>query len=713
MMFVIKTLFGLTRRRKQLIQLLVDTFLIVASFLLAMLLRLDSLEFLSNDSVWLALPVMVPVSLFIFIRLGFYHSIVRFMGIKALQALCAGVLASALTLYVVSMALNLPVPRSVPFIYTMLAFITIGGIRLALRLMYQRGQQLQKTRVLIYGAGAAGRQLVVSLRHGRDYEPVGFVDYAPLLQGTHVQGLRVYSPESTPTLIENFGVEKFLLAIPEATRARRQEIIESIEPLSIPVQTIPDMADVVSGKAKFNELRDVRVEDLLGRDPVPPDPTLMGANITHKSVMVTGAGGSIGSELCRQIVRLLPERLIIVDSSEYSLYKIDQDLAQLIEKDHLSVEVKPALASVRNGDVIERLIRTFEIDTIYHAAAYKHVPLVEFNPAEGVLNNVFGTMEVAKAAIKEQVESFVLVSTDKAVRPTNVMGASKRMAELVCQAYADEQTDTRFSMVRFGNVLGSSGSVVPLFRRQIEKGGPITVTHPDITRYFMTIPEAAQLVIQASGMATGGDVFVLDMGKPVKIVELATRMVKLSGLSYRFMSVPDDAQTAAVRENEISGDKKGEIAIRFTGLRPGEKLYEELLATDSAEKTRHPRIMTASEDFLPWVALEPLLVQLEAACKEQDAKKIRDLLISAPTAYHPQSDIVDHFWLSESTQSHVIQPPSHVASHPDVSASPGAKSDNPLKDHQHSYARTSSPLESMRNAQNTSLLIDSANTRQH
>ena len=650
MVLVIKTLFSLTRRRKQLIQLIVDTFLIVASFLLAMLLRLGSLEFLTNKSVWFALPVMIPVSLFIFIRLGFYRSIVRFMGMKALQALLAGAFGSALTLYVVSMALNLPVPRSVPFIYTMLAFITIGGIRLALRLMYQRGQQLQKTRVLIYGAGAAGRQLMVSLRHGRDYEPVGFVDYAPLLQGTHVQGLRVYNPESTSTLIKNFGVEIFLLAIPEAPRARRQEIIESIGPLSIPVQTIPDMADIISGKAKFNELRDVRVEDLLGRDPVPPDPELMGANITHKSVMVTGAGGSIGSELCRQIVRLHPKRLIIVDSSEYSLYQIDQDLAQIINKETLKVEVKPALASVRNGDVISRLMRTFEIDTIYHAAAYKHVPLVEFNPAEGVLNNVFGTMEVAKAAISEGVESFVMVSTDKAVRPTNVMGASKRMAELICQAYADKQTGTRFSMVRFGNVLGSSGSVVPLFRKQIEKGGPITVTHPDITRYFMTIPEAAQLVIQASGMATGGDVFVLDMGKPVKIVELAIRMVQLSGLSCRFISVPSDAKTISALETEKIADKKNEIPIRFTGLRPGEKLYEEPLATESAGETRHPRIMTASEDFLPWPVLEPMLSELEAACKTQDAEKIRELLIAAPTAYQPQSDIVDHFLLPTATQ---------------------------------------------------------------
>lgn len=706
-MFVIKSLFGLTRRRKQLIQLVVDALLIIASFLLAMLLRLDSLAFLGDESVWLALPVMIPVSLFIFIRLGFYRSIVRFMGIKALQALSAGVLGSALTLYIVSMTLNLPVPRSVPFIYTMLAFITIGGIRLALRLMYQRGQQLQKTRVLIYGAGAAGRQLVVSLRHGRDYEPVGFVDYAPLLQGTHIQGLRVYSPESTPRLIENFGVEKFLLAIPEATRARRQEIIESIEPLSIPVQTIPDMADIVSGKAKFNELRDVRVEDLLGRDPVPPDPKLMGANITHKSVMVTGAGGSIGSELCRQIIRLLPERLIIVDSSEYSLYQIDQNLAQMIDKENLNVEVKPALASVRNGDVISRLIRTFEIDTIYHAAAYKHVPLVEFNPAEGVLNNVFGTMEVAKAAIDEGVESFVLVSTDKAVRPTNVMGASKRMAELVCQAYADAQTGTRFSMVRFGNVLGSSGSVVPLFRKQIEKGGPITVTHPDITRYFMTIPEAAQLVIQASGMATGGDVFVLDMGRPVRIVELATRMVKLSGLNYRFMSVPADAKTITAQESEVSDDKKGEISIRFTGLRPGEKLYEELLATDSAKKTRHPRIMTASESFLPWAELKTVLAQLEAACKNQDAEKLRELLIAAPTAYQPQSDIVDHFWLSTANQD--------VAKKAFANSSVFSKDAAPpyVENNESQFTADKTPLERIAAISRTGLLMDGPNNRKY
>ncbi|RUR31301.1 nucleoside-diphosphate sugar epimerase/dehydratase [Vreelandella nanhaiensis] len=706
MMFVIEALFGLTRRRKQLIQLIVDTLLIIASFLLAMLLRLDSFEFLTNESVWLALPVMIPVSLFIFIRLGFYRSIVRFMGMKALQALLAGAFGSAVTLYVVSMALNLPIPRSVPFIYTMLAFITIGGIRLALRLMYQRGQQLQKTRVLIYGAGAAGRQLVVSLRHGRDYEPVGFVDYAPLLQGTHVQGLRVYSPESTPKLIESFGVEKFLLAIPEATRARRQEIIESIEPLSIPVQTIPDMADIISGKAKFNELRDVRVEDLLGRDPVPPDPKLMGANITHKSVMVTGAGGSIGSELCRQIVRLHPKRLIIVDSSEYSLYQIDQDLAQIINKENLNVEVKPALASVRNGDVISRLMRTFETDTIYHAAAYKHVPLVEFNPAEGVLNNVFGTMEVAKAAINEGVESFVLVSTDKAVRPTNVMGASKRMAELICQACADEQTSTRFSMVRFGNVLGSSGSVVPLFRKQIEKGGPITVTHPDITRYFMTIPEAAQLVIQASGMATGGDVFVLDMGKPVKIVELATRMVKLSGLNFRFISVPSDAKTVSASEPDKVADKKGEIPIRFTGLRPGEKLYEELLATDSAEKTQHPRIMTASEDFLPWAVLEPMLSELEAACKAQDAEKIRELLIAAPTAYQPQSDIVDHFWLSTATQHAISKAPmdTTVVSK-DVSERYAKNSESQLM--------ASKPVETVGIMPDVSLVIDSLHSKQN
>ncbi len=651
---LLKTLFDLPRSRKRVIQIVADTFLIVLSFLTAMLLRLDSLAFIGDPSVWLALPIMVPVSLYIFIRLGFYRAIIRYLGLKAFQAILAGVAGSALTLGLVSSLLSLPVPRSVPFIYAMLALMTIGGVRLGLRLLYQHGQQRRKTRVLVYGAGAAGRQLVMSLRHGRDYEPVGFVDFAPRLLGTNVQGLKVYSPSDTARLIKTYGVEKLLLAVPDATRARRQEIIESIELLSIPVQTIPDMADVVSGKAKFNELRDVAVEDLLGRDPIPPDPSLMGANLTGKVVMVTGAGGSIGSELCRQIILQKPRQLLLLDSSEFSLYRIEQDLMRIAKLDSLHIAFKTLLVSVQNRERLEAILRTFQVDTIYHAAAYKHVPMVEHNLAEGVRNNVFGTLAVAQAAIATGVADVVLVSTDKAVRPTNVMGASKRMAELVCQALAQRQKGTRFAMVRFGNVLGSSGSVVPLFRKQIESGGPLTVTHPEITRYFMTIPEAAQLVIQAGAMANGGDVFVLDMGKPVKIVELATRMVRLTGLEPHFPQSQWAEGDERVPVPGVSGShkaRKGDIPIIFTGLRPGEKLYEELLVTEKVGQTRHPRIMTANEASLSWDELLPFLSALEDACQRQDAPGLREILIEAPTAYQPDSDIVDHQWLQRATAS--------------------------------------------------------------
>jgi FlaA1/EpsC-like NDP-sugar epimerase len=417
----------------------------------------------------------------------------------------------------------------VPFIYAMLALLTIGGVRFALRAVYLKGQLRHKDRVLVYGAGAAGRQLVVSLRLGNEHEPIAFVDDAPHLHDAFIQGLKVYAPGKVPRLIGDYGVDKVLLAIPSATRARRREILEALEPLAVPVQSIPGMADMVSGKAQVAEVRDVAVEDLLGRDPIPPSESLMGANITGKVVMVTGAGGSIGSELCRQILLQAPRQLLLLESSEFSLYRIEQELTQEAKRQGLSVPVKALLGSVQHRRRLEEAMFRFGVQTVYHAAAYKHVPMVEHNVVEGLRNNVMGTLSSAEAAIASGVESFVLVSTDKAVRPTNVMGASKRLAELVCQALGDHQAGTRFSMVRFGNVLGSSGSVVPLFRRQIAQGGPITVTHRDITRYFMTIPEAAQLVIQAGAMARGGDVFVLDMGEPVKIAELAAHMVRLSG----------------------------------------------------------------------------------------------------------------------------------------------------------------------------------------
>ncbi|MDW7747879.1 nucleoside-diphosphate sugar epimerase/dehydratase [Halomonas sp.] len=644
----LSSLFGLSRKTKRVIQVLADTFLITLSLMLAMLLRRDSLDFLGDPEVWIALPIVVPVSILIFMRFGFYRAIIRYLGFRAAQTILGGVLTSALVLGMSSVALGLPIPLSVSFIYAMIALITIGGVRLVLRILYFRGQQLQKTRVLIYGAGVAGRQLVVSLRHGRDYEPVAYVDFAPRLQGTTVQGLKVYHPRETHRIIKTYGVQKFLLAIPEASRSRRQEVIESVETLGMPVQTIPDMADVISGKAKVNELRDVAIEDLLGRDPIPPDQSLLGANIYDKVVMVTGAGGSIGSELSRQIFIQRPKQLLLVDVSEYALYRIEQDLTRIASLDGLDVTFLPILASVQEKGRLEGLMRTFEVDTIYHAAAYKHVPLVEQNMVEGICNNVYGTLSMAKAAISAKVSSVVLVSTDKAVRPTNVMGASKRLAELVCQALAQEQKVTRFAMVRFGNVLGSSGSVVPLFRKQIEQGGPITVTHPDITRYFMTIPEAAQLVIQAGAMARGGDVFVLDMGRPVKIVELACRMVRLTGLEPYFADQPEGTEDNTSNKESVKPSSKGDIPIVFTGLRPGEKLYEELLVTDNALPTSHPRIMTANESMMDWEALNSLLERLYQACREQDVKGIRWVLDKAPTGYSPMDDIVDIQWLCRS-----------------------------------------------------------------
>ena len=656
LMQLLAPLFRLPRKQKRVVQVLADIVLITASFLLAMLLRLDSWAPITDPRAWLALVVMVPVSLLIFIRLGFYRAIIRYMNQKALQAICAGVGASAVSLAVISYLLHLPVPRSVPFIYAMLALLTIGGVRFGLRALYLNSQLVYKTRVLVYGAGSAGRQLVASLRQGQEYCPMMFVDDARALQRSHIDGLKVYKPSEIERLIQEYGIAKVLLAMPSASRARRRELLAQLEKLNVPIQTIPGVADMVSGKATISEIRDVAVEDLLGRDPVPPNPELMDVNIRGKVVMVTGAGGSIGSELCRQVIMCQPAALLLLDVAEYSLYKIEQELDQLARQYAPHVEVKALLGSVQNSHRNQMILAKFGVQTIYHAAAYKHVPMVEHNVVEGIRNNVFGTLELARAAVRAGVESFVLVSTDKAVRPTNVMGATKRLAELVCQAMAadkpfettsDPAKTTRFSMVRFGNVLGSSGSVVPLFRRQIERGGPITVTHPEITRYFMTIPEAAQLVIQASGMAQGGDVFVLDMGDPVKIAALACHMVRLSGLEPAIPST-DIMSEDQVAEEQSKGTKlgarTGDIDIIFTGLRPGEKLYEELLIGEQVTGTSHSRIMTAKEVRWDWLRLEALLERLSDACTQQNHMAIRELLLEAPLAYEPQGEIVDLVW---------------------------------------------------------------------
>ena len=625
-------LFRLSRRQKRQLQMLADAALLAFSFCMAMVLRLDGWSFYYKNTDWIFLLTTIPLSLCIFIRLGFYRAVVRYMTHRMIEPLMLGVMTSALCLALISYLFHLSVPRSVPFIYAMIAILTIGGVRFILRALYMSLHLQSKPRVLLYGAGSAGRQLAASLEHGQDYLPVAFLDDSPTLQGTYMQGIKVYSPCDIEKVIELHEAEKILLAMPSQSHARRRDILIKLETLDIPVQTIPGVADLVSGKAKINEILDVAVEDLLGRDATAPSGSLMCSKISGKVVMVTGAGGSIGSELCRQIIRQQPSQLLLLEVSEFGLYSIEQDLKQVSSSEGLNVPIKALLGSVQKGATIESMMRSFNVQTVYHAAAYKHVPIVEHNIIEGVSNNIIGTLQTAKAAINANVETFVLVSTDKAVRPTNVMGATKRMAELVCQALADTQTTTTFSMVRFGNVLGSSGSVVPLFRQQIKDGGPVTITHPDITRYFMTIPEAAQLVIQAGAMAKGGDVFVLDMGEPVKIADLAKHLIRLSGL--------DVAEASSTN----SSNRSGEIALVYTGLRPGEKLYEELLIGDNVEPTNHPRIMTAQEVYWPWPQLERLLCELTDACTAGNAETIRKILLQAPLTYQPQCGIVDLVW---------------------------------------------------------------------
>ena len=519
--------------------------------------------------------------------------------------------------------------------YFLILLVGTISSRLFIREMI-RGSFLSKnTPVIIYGAGQSGTQLLEAIRQVEHFYAVAFVDDDKKQQGTVVNNLTVYPPEKLAKLVEKYEVEKILLAIPSASREDRKRILNTLEPLNLEVLSIPGMRELVEGKITVQGLKKVSVIDLLGRDPVNPIPELMQANITDKVVMVTGAGGSIGSELCRQIIEMRPSTLILFELSEFLLYSIEKELREHMVHTGLSLQLIPLLGSVQQRKRLHTVMQTYQVQTIYHAAAYKHVPMVEFNTIEGVRNNVYGTLHCALAAIDTHVETFVLISTDKAVRPTNTMGASKRMAELVLQALA-ARTDhsTRFCMVRFGNVLGSSGSVVPVFEKQIANGGPITLTHKDITRYFMTIPEAAQLVIQAGAMGKGGDVFVLDMGESVKIIDLAKQMIRLSGLEIQDESHP-----------------KGDIAIKITGLRPGEKLYEELLIGDNVTQTTHARIMTANEIMLNWPELDALLQRLDAACKDSDYRLVRELLLEAPTAFQPADPLCDLIWQKQIQQT--------------------------------------------------------------
>ncbi len=634
--------FKLPRTRKRALQLITDSCLIAGSFLLAMALRLDHGRFIRDVSVWYALLALIPFTLVIFVRLGFYRAVIRYISGKAFRVIMIGVGLSAAFLLVFSQSFDLFVPRSVPFIYGLLALFSIGGVRFALRFLFFESQNKGKKRVLIYGAGLAGRQLVVSLSHETDYSVVAFVDDARELQKQQIQGVKVYPSDQIEILIQDFGIEMILLAMPSVPRSVRQDILRRLEPLPVHVRTVPGLSEMVSGKAKVGEIREVALEDLLGRDPVPPQKELMEANVKGRVVLVSGSGGSIGSELCRQIVRQRPAKLVLLEISEYNLYRCEQDLIGIMESEGLNVKVTPLLGSVRDAKRVRAAMTRFGVQTVFHAAAYKHVPMVEQNIAEGIRNNVFGTLTLAQESVKAGVQAFILISTDKAVRPTNIMGASKRMAELICQATGDMQSATIFSMVRFGNVLGSSGSVIPLFHRQIESGGPITVTHPEITRFFMTIPEASQLVIQASAMAKGGEVFVLDMGESVKIIDLATRMAKLHGLNPKVVSAADwESENASDRPKSR---ESGEISIVFSGLRPGEKLYEELLIGGDPQPSAHPLIMLAREEMLDWPTLEGLLNELKLACDSYRVDQICEILVRARTGYVGNGNaLVDHF----------------------------------------------------------------------
>ena len=570
---------------------------------------------------------IVPLSLLLFYGLGYYRAVIRFISARALVTILVGSVLSGVMLALAAILVDAPLPPSVPLFYAVLTFLCTGGVRFGFRELVNSSQNHRKQRVVIYGAGAAGRQLLQVLRQGTEYLPIAFLDDSATAQGMLIGGLRVYNPDHVSNLIGNNGIEAVLLALPSASRRRRSEILKSLETYPLHLRTIPGLEDIMTGKARIDELNEIGIEDLLGRDPIEPRVDLLSANIADKVVMVTGAGGSIGSELCRQILRQSPRHLVLFELSELALYTIEQELTAFRDVEGLKVQISAILGSVQSKARVEHTLRSLRVQTVYHAAAYKHVPLVEHNVVEGIRNNVNGTLTLAEASIAAGVEAFILISTDKAVRPTNIMGASKRMAEMICQSLAQSShnSGTKLSMVRFGNVLGSSGSVIPLFQRQIAEGGPITVTHPDITRFFMTIPEAAQLVIQAGAMAQGGDVFVLDMGDPVRIADLAAQMARLHGLKPVPFSNAQRVKT-----------KPDEIGIVFTQLRPGEKLYEELLINGDPKPTAHPRILTATDLCGSPEALSVMLEKLNAACDRSDIDSIRSLLVEAQTGYMPQ-----------------------------------------------------------------------------
>ena len=630
---------NLPRFYKRVISVAADVIALFFALWASFSLRFDQQLWIPSKEQLVVSGLTVVFTIGLFVRLGLYRAVVRYLSDRAFLTVVGGVVASALALILLGYWLEVLVPRSVPIIYAALAFIFVSGSRMGIRMLVMRpSRHNNRERVAIVGAGETGLQLYQALEQGTEYRPVMFVSFLEANHRALINGVPVYDINHIERGVRQHRVQRLLLALDADSGVDRKRLLKQLEPLAVPVQTVPSMSELIAGQKRINDIRDLEIEDLLGREPVRPDNAQVASSLYGKSVMVTGAGGSIGSELCRQIIQHRPRVLVLFEQSEFSLYSIERELRAINQIEGLGVEIHPLLGSVIHQRRCESAMRAFGVNTVYHAAAYKHVPLVEHNVIEGVQNNVFGTLHAAEAALAAGVERFVLISTDKAVRPTNVMGASKRMAELVLQALAQRQTSTVFSMVRFGNVLGSSGSVVPLFRDQIRDGGPVTVTHPDIIRYFMTIPEASQLVLQAGSMGRGGEVFVLDMGEPVKIADLARKMIHLMGLEEKTDETPD-----------------GDIEVVYTGLRPGEKLYEELLIGDDPQGTAHPRIMMAREVFMPWEELRVTLNTLTRASQDFDCKKIIETLKAAPTGYSPNGDVADLVWCNGADEPELIQ----------------------------------------------------------
>ncbi len=626
---------NLPRNFKSLLLVFNDLLLLPLSIYLACYLGTGDLALSQSISpiIYLSLPVVTG---FVFLKFGLYRAIVRFIGFKVIFTIGLAVSFSSLLLIVSAQILHFQsLPSRIYFINWLLSVVFIGGSRFVARqLMYVRGvvrisNKVPDARcVAIYGACSIGVQLAKHIRGGKDFYQTVFFDDDIRLAGREIDGVQVVFPDDLPKLCEEHGVEEVYLAVPDADNNKRKNILEKLSQCSVKVRTIPSFSDLVSGIARVDELREVNVDDLLGRSSVLPKRELIERCVVGKSVLVTGAGGSIGSELCRQIIALNPSILILFELSEYALYKVEAELNGLIKESGSAIEIVGLLGSVQHKKRLLQVMRAYDIQTVYHAAAYKHVPIVEHNPIEGVRNNIFGTLNAVLAANESGVDTFTLVSTDKAVRPKNVMGATKRFAEMILQGVSQTNTKTKFCMVRFGNVLNSSGSVVPLFSKQIESKKPITLTHPEVTRYFMTIPEAAQLVLQAGTLANTGDVCVLDMGESVKIIDLAKKMISLSGLK------------------EKTSESDGDIEIKIVGLRPGEKLYEELLIGDNVSGTEHPLIMRAEESCLSWEELQKIIENLDQCCHDADVRGVRDILLSVVSGYVPQCDIQDKTWLA-------------------------------------------------------------------